>query len=240
MVVKLIVGFKLQGHHDFLMHSIQMRVKIFILLISCCISYISSSQIREHNDSIIRIAARIIKEGDVVFRNGKSKESSLIRSFSTGDSAFSHCGIVLKNSSNQLMVFHMLGGQTTNGSDIHIESFYLFTTDIDNDLVGIYRYGLSENEMIKINAYIQKLVDRKVRFDYEFSYVGDERLYCSEMVAKAIHFGTKGRFSFDLSSMDISKNPVRFWLKANVLKYYSLETLQNKKFVKKFWRFSLK
>jgi hypothetical protein len=200
----------------------------------------AGQKLKGENDSLISYAAGIIKEGDIIFRNGNSKESELIRSFAIKDSSFSHCGIVLKSTSNKLMVYHMLGGETVNGTDLHEESFNSFIKDSENDALGIYRYALTHSEIEIFKQYIYKLIAAKVRFDYQFSHLSEDRLYCTELIVRGFQKATKGIVNIELFTLDISKRPVRYWLKNDLFSYYPIEFLQKNRFVKNFWIYSFK
>jgi permuted papain-like amidase YaeF/Yiix C92 family enzyme len=214
------------------MSQIQMHKKGCFVFLFFIIFITSVAQKKSrYNDSIISYAKAIINEGDVIFRNGNSKESTLIKSFSAGDGSFSHCGIVLKDFYDNIKVYHMLGGHRINNTDLQEDGFEDFVSDSANNSFAVFRYKLTTSECKKIKKYIDKLKKEEVKFDYQFSCLSKDSLYCTEMIVRCLKYATNGKIRFELFTLDISKNPVRYFLKRDSLIYYPLEFLQNNRFI---------
>ena len=209
-----------------------MNKKGGFVFLFCIIFFTAFAQKKSrHNDSVVTSAKSMIKEGDVIFRNGNSKESGLIKSFSVGDSSFSHCGIALKDFYGNIKVYHMLGGHRINNTDLHEDGFDDFVSDSANKSFAVFRYKLTTSECKKLKKYIDKLKEEEVKFDFQFSCLSKDTLYCTEMIVRSIEYATNGRVRFELFTRDISANPVRYFLKRNSLTYYPLEFLQNNRYI---------
>lgn len=214
------------------------RKTVFVFLFCFVCSTTIAQKTSWYNDSVISIAKAMIKEGDVVFRNGSSKESALIKSFSVGDSSFSHCGIVLKNLSGDLKVYHMLGGHKIANTNLYEDTFIDFVSDSANNSFGMVRYNLTTPECKRIKRYIDKLIEKEVKFDYQFSYLSEDSLYCTEMIVRSIEYATNGKIRFELFTRDISANSIRHFLKRDSLTYYPIAFLQGNKYVIQSYSFN--
>lgn len=189
---------------------------------------------RKFNNAIIDKIKPSIREGDIVFRNGTSKESLLIRTFAVGAGAFSHCGIVVKNRAGLLRVVHIMGGGGNTKSDLYADSFDEFVDDAANTAFGIARYPLTEVELSRLRSYTDSLFTKEVRFDYEFALDYGEKLYCTELVVRCLAFSTKDKICIPQYTRDLSAHPARFLLNRKQLVYYPIEHLQYNEHVSKF------
>jgi hypothetical protein len=215
-------------------------MKCLLVLLLFPTSALFAQKERKFNDSIIDIIKPFIREGDVVFRNGVSKESLLIRTFAVGVGAFSHCGIVVKDRSGLLRVMHVLGGGKNTKSDLYAESFDDFVTDSANTAFGIARYLLSESDLQRLRSYVDSLLTIDIRFDYEFALDSGEKLYCTELVARCLEYSTKDRIFIQKYTRDLSAHPTRFLLNRKQLVYYPIEYLQYNEHVSTFLFFNFK
>ncbi len=209
-----------------------------LILLAFQTSVLFAQEERKFTHSIIDSILPFIREGDVIFRNGASKESALIRTFAVGVAAFSHCGIVVKNREGSLRVVHVMGGGVNKKSDLYADSFEDFVNDSANTSFGIARYLLSGTELTRLRSYTDSLLTKEVRFDYAFALDAGEELYCTELVVRCLAYSTKDKIAIQQHTRDLSAHPARFLLNRKELVYYPIEFLQYNEHVSTFLLFN--
>ncbi len=148
-----------------------------------------------------------IKEGDIIFQTSLSRQSKAIQLAT--NSAYSHCGIILKDNGElyvleaiQPVKFTSLEKWIARGKDAHFVLKRLKYADqiINNDLLN------------KLKSVGNKMEGKNYDKYFEWS---DERIYCSELIWKIYKTATGleiGKLQH-LKDFDLSSNEVR-----NVLK----------------------
>ena len=98
----------------------------------------------------------LLKNGDLIFRNGTDEVSYAARSMNRKDTSFSHCGFIY-NENDSFFVYHAIGGIYNPGQKLKREPLDSFCNPTENDALGIYRYTLTKNEQDKL-AHSGKVV----------------------------------------------------------------------------------
>jgi len=142
--------------------------------------------------SMIHESASVLKEGDLVLRDGQEFSSQLIKQFNRHDQNYSHSGLVfMENGMPQ--VYHILPAEEGNDDTMRKDSLEKFCNPRKNSGFAIYRYDLSKEEIKLLKTQVLQWYHDKVRFDSAFDYSTDQRMYCSEMVRKGLEKSTQGR-----------------------------------------------
>lgn len=135
---------------------------------------------------VIRLIApppvSILQSGDLVLRRGSGLWALLARGFSDRDPRFSHIGI-LHDTKDGFVVFHANGDPSRTGS-VKRETLEHFLKDSEE--IAFYRYDFSSAEMNDILSWIFKAYEEKRPFDDDFSLETTDRLYCTELIWRAI------------------------------------------------------
>jgi hypothetical protein len=127
----------------------------------------------------------LLKEGDLVVRLNRDPTSQFIKNFNRQDKSYSHAGIVLFENGLPY-VYHIVNGVDDPEEKLRMDSLSLFCDPRKNLAFGIYRYDLSESEIKNLKSLIHKWQVKGVKFDYRFDLKSDDRMYCSEMICKAL------------------------------------------------------
>ncbi|KXK43663.1 MULTISPECIES: YiiX/YebB-like N1pC/P60 family cysteine hydrolase [Nitrosomonas] len=124
-----------------------------------------------------------LSDGDLVFRTGRDIMSRLV--LSQGDSSrFSHVGIILKQESD-LVVVHALPGEGTSPGGVLVEPLSVFAASDNASDIGFYRIkGIDANARNSIREYVLRQIGKP--FDNDFLLSEDEKMYCTELVLKAL------------------------------------------------------
>ncbi|MGI8599354.1 MAG: YiiX/YebB-like N1pC/P60 family cysteine hydrolase [Chitinophagaceae bacterium] len=172
--------------------------------------YTSETRILQKSDPLKAIAEtkNLLQEGDMVFRLNMDGYSQFIKIFSRQDKQFSHAGIVIMEDKNPV-VYHMINGDESRESKIIKSSFEEFINPKKNYAFGIYRNGLTQKEKQALVSLVTQWYAKGVTFDFNFDLVTNDKMYCSEMIAKAITKATNKRIEISTTKLT-SKEAIVF------------------------------
>ncbi len=156
------------------------------------------------NDTIqkeIDSSKLLLKNGDVVFRRGNDVISHLFSEMNTQDKSFSHCGIAFEENGNWF-VFHSIGGEDNPDEKLRKETFENFITPKDNIGFGICDFSFTSQETQLLKLIVDSFYKKEIPFDMQFDLKSNDKLYCAEMVAKAIQLTLKNDSFFSMHSIN--------------------------------------
>ncbi len=188
-----------------------MRTLLLILLASysfySCISHATKQESiavarTNYVDPYIMIGEgqALLKEGDLVVRLNQDPASQFIKNFNRQDKSYSHAGIVLFEKGYPF-IYHIVNGEENPGEKLKKDSLSGFCNPRKNLAYGIYRYELGEGEIKRLKALIYKWHAKGVQFDYQFNLKTDDKMYCSEMVRKALEKVTNKRIVIETTDL---------------------------------------
>ncbi|HTN47383.1 MAG TPA: hypothetical protein VL098_13620 [Flavipsychrobacter sp.] len=131
-------------------------------------------------------AARLIHTGDLVLRLGNDFTSYSLAQFNQSDKTYSHCGIASVDSAGAVFIYHAIGGEYNPDQKIKKEPAEKWFSSEHNFALGVARFDLDSNQIRKLMATIWQYYDEGRKFDLEFDMSTDDRLYCAEMIYKAV------------------------------------------------------
>jgi hypothetical protein len=137
----------------------------------------------------------LLKEGDLVLRNGNDLTSQFIKNFSKKDKSYSHSGLVFYKG-NTPFVYHILATEGNDRSELVADSLATFCDPRHNSAFAIYRYNMEADELANLKASVLSWHKKGVQFDSVFNLKTDDRMYCSEMIKKGLEKATSGRIAF--------------------------------------------
>lgn len=134
-------------------------------------------------------AKEYVIQGDLILRTGKDFTSDMMRRVSKTNKTYSHCGIA-SFENDTLFVYHAIGGEWNRDQKLRRDPFELFCNPYENKGFGIFRYGLSRDEQLKVFNIIRIFYNAGIMFDMQFDLDTDDRMYCSEFIYKTIETAT--------------------------------------------------
>ena len=146
------------------------------------------------NFQLIDSVKPLLKSGDLIFRNGNDDVSRAARSMNRKDTSFSHCGFVYREN-DSFFVYHAIGGVYNPSQKLKRELLDSFCNPKENDAIGIYRYGLTTKEEVKLDTIVKNYFNAGLKFDMYFNFLSDDVMYCSEFVFKSLNQSTNGSLS---------------------------------------------
>ncbi|GAB4092163.1 C40 family peptidase [Flaviaesturariibacter terrae] len=136
----------------------------------------------------------LARPGDLLFRLGDDMVSYSIRFLSEKDPSYSHVGLLVPVNGS-LQVAHI--GPYDGGRDtLHSEPIDSFLNPAKNLLAGLYRFRISDAERVRFLANVDGWRRRGVHFDYWYDLGTNDKLYCSELIAKSLAPATGNRLQF--------------------------------------------
>jgi hypothetical protein len=137
----------------------------------------------KHNIEGIANIKKLVKNGDLILRNGEDFISASAREFSKTDKRYSHCGIAsIEN--DTVYIYHSIGDP--KGGGVRKDLFEEFCTYKENLSFGVYRYNFSKKIVINLDKVIKRKYAEKIKFDSDFDLATDDAEYCSEFIYKSI------------------------------------------------------
>jgi hypothetical protein len=173
------------------------RKQVITLILCACVIYIGAGNAADQKAkafarthpmdpySMIEDGRSALKEGDLVVRMNRDPSSHFIKYFNHQDKSYSHSGIVLYQNGYPY-VFHIVDGAENPDGKMRMDSLKLFCDPRKNDAFGIFRYEMNPAEIEKLKGIIHEWFTKAVRFDSRFDLKTDDRMYCSEMITKAL------------------------------------------------------
>ncbi len=151
-------------------------------------------------DSIRLLAA----DGDIITRTGNDFTSQSLKQFSQTDPTYSHCGII-RIEGDSLFVYHAVGGEFNPDQQLKKDPLSVFCDATQNEAIGLFRFPLTNEIKIKLDSLIQDYFSRKIPFDMNFDLATDDKMYCTEFVAKILNRASEQEFVFDTSEVNSKK-----------------------------------
>lgn len=127
----------------------------------------------------------IIRNGDLVFRQGRGIFSEMFKNIGETDSQFSHVGIVYTDG-NDIFVIHTEANELTGVGFAKKEKLSDFISNRNSVTYDFYR--IDDFQSARIQSVLEaalKYVNDKIPFDTDFNLRDNDRLYCTELVYKA-------------------------------------------------------
>ncbi len=145
--------------------------------------------IQQHLDSL----KKICRSGDLVVRLGDDFISDRIRYLSVADHSYSHAGIIVMHDSKKTVCNIYPDDFMTGADTVRYDSIDSFLNPGTNLKCALYRYDLSDGEKINLLETLNSYHEKKVHFDKRYDLKTDDKIYCSEMIYKALKKVTNNR-----------------------------------------------
>ncbi len=173
---------------------------IMSIVVSSCVNQTSTRVKKVSPETTLTNNIAAFKQtaitGDLVVRLGDDLISERVRFLNEKDYAYSHAGIIIENNGNK-RVFHITPDGNYNDT-IQVVSIDSFLNPAKNLKCGLYRYNLSSAQRDLVKKLVEGYKNAGVRFDRKYNLVTDDRMYCSEMIARTITLASDQKITFPL------------------------------------------
>lgn len=141
-----------------------------------------------------------LKDGDLVLRHSKGFVSDAILTFSTNDPQYSHSGI-FRRKQGKPYVMHATGGEENVSNEMKWEPLELYCHPSAVFKFAVYRYDLPPEQLQHFLSLMDGYYKKGVEFDLDFDMYTDDKMYCSEMIYKALAIATNDENYVPLSEV---------------------------------------
>lgn len=155
-------------------------------------------KVMKKNHAILDSVKPLIQTGDLVVRQGMDLTSEIIQRYNKTEKLYSHCGIA-EVADGKVYVYHTLAGDENPGEIMLRDPIDSFCNPAIKNRFGIFRYQLNPEQLSTYMQTVQGYYAAKMRFDRKFDLKSDERMYCGEIVAKALSKATNGTITIPTS-----------------------------------------
>jgi hypothetical protein len=147
---------------------------------------------------LIKTMKESIREGDLVLRCGNDFISESLSDFSQKEKLYSHSGVAMVDNGT-MYIYSNMAGDINPDEIMRRDVVDSFITPVHSIAVGIYRYDIATTELEKLRAIVHTHYINKLQFDMNFDLATDDKMYCAEMIAKAVESATNKRIIFSKS-----------------------------------------
>lgn len=132
---------------------------------------------------VVAASERYLSDGDIVFRRGRDITSDLVMSAGQ-DSRFSHAGVIVRRPAG-VHVIHSTPPELGSLGGVVVETLAEFAAPKQAADIGFARVkGISQKGREKIAKFAHGQIGKP--FDTELLFSTPEKIYCTELVVKAI------------------------------------------------------
>lgn len=168
-----------------------MRYAVLILIVVAAIGGCNDNEtVRGNktatiNQRIRDTAITMLSDGMVVLRMGLGADSYMLSQMNKRDKRYSHCGIVIREHGYPF-IYHCLGGETNPNERMRRDSASRFLSPERNTRIAVVSYAMDSIHAQEVKRIVREYYSRHVLFDMNFDLATDDRIYCSELVYKAL------------------------------------------------------
>ena len=141
----------------------------------------------------------LLKEGDLVVRSGEEPASQFIRQLNRQNKDYSHAGIVFFQNGYPF-IYHLVAGDENPDEKLRKDSLLHFANPRKNSGFAVYRYNVNASEVKNLKQIIEKWYLQGLSFDDHFNLQSNDKMYCSEMIKKALASATHKRISIQTTT----------------------------------------
>jgi hypothetical protein len=141
------------------------------------------------NISGVDSCVRLLQTGDLLVRRGDDMTSYILSQLNMKDKTYSHCGIVVIENGYPY-VYHSIGGEDNPDEILRRDSAHTWCSPANNHAFAAYRYNMADSMKARLASVVQGYYSEGRMFDMAFDISTDDRLYCSEMIYKALKKAT--------------------------------------------------
>ena len=138
----------------------------------------------------------LLKDGDLVVRSGEEISSQLIKKINRKDQTWSHSGIVFYENGYPY-IYHIVTGDENPSEKLRRDSLERYSNPRKNSGFAIYRYDMNNEELNIFRNTILDWYQKDIVFDSLFNMKTDDKMYCSEMIRKALIKSTNNRIKLE-------------------------------------------
>lgn len=127
----------------------------------------------------------IIKDGDIILRQGQGFVSNLILKTLNEELPLSHVGIIAIDTTGDFSVIHSVSSTLSDFDGVQIQNLKSFVKESVPNSVVIVRYNKVDNTpetATEISKQAKIFLEQQIPFDHSFDYTDSTRFFCTELI----------------------------------------------------------
>lgn len=163
-----------------------------LFLQACSTSVSKEDQLKaatlQHNKAKA-ILIHQMHSGDLALRLGNDLTSFTLSQLNNRNKSYSHCGIVSIENGN-IYIYHAIGGEYNPNQKLKRETPETWFSPVHNIAIGLARYSMDSLQKLALVEQVKTYYREEKEFDMQFDLATNDKLYCAEMVYKAVQIST--------------------------------------------------
>ena len=180
-------------------------IPVLLFFTSCTSSVNEKLETTSNADSTksnIRKLKDIAQAGDLVVRMTDDLISEQIKFLNETEKIYSHAGIIIVRDGHPYVC--NISPNDAKIDTIRIETIDSFLNPAKNLACALYRYDLSKIESDSLTTILRFYETQHVTFDWLYNLATDDKMYCAELIEKALRSATGDRISIKQTNIPIT------------------------------------
>lgn len=129
----------------------------------------------------------LLQQGDIIFRRGFGVISDAIIKYIPCDYSISHCGIIVKDSQDNIMVIHTVSNTLAAVDGMQQDNLDKFVKESHKNSIIVARYRYENDSLAdKIACQAKEYLARKIPFDHRFDCNDSTEFFCTELIYRVL------------------------------------------------------
>lgn len=158
----------------------------------------------------------------VICRGTKTKSGLIAKNFNLSDTNATHVGIAFERFNN-LRIFNVTNEKYKDENALRVDSLASFIENEDIYYLSIWKINTSPEEFKLAMTFIDRELEKKIQFDYNFRISDDDTLYCSEFCIRLLKFINSEKFKFNPQKKELKSLLLEAVLKRKILNYFPVD-----------------
>ncbi|MCL2131874.1 MAG: hypothetical protein FWH36_05420 [Lentimicrobiaceae bacterium] len=142
-----------------------------------------------NNYSLTKAEEDSLQAGDIILRHGFGLISDAIVKYAKSPYSVSHCGIVVKDSSDNWAVIHTVSNALADIDGMQKDNLKKFVRDSKPHSIIVTRYRFqNEEQRQKIVNQAYYYLQKQVPFDNEFNLSDSTQFFCTEFIWNVFYY----------------------------------------------------
>lgn len=159
-----------------------------IIFLQCCkdrqensfVQKQAEPEIESNRDSLSNAETQLLRNGDIIMRQGRGAISMSISTQLNEKCMLSHCGIVSIDG-DSINIIHTLSQTVSNEDGMQKATLNEFTDDTYENSLVVVRLKNTDNSKIANRA--KYYLAKKIPFDHDFNVADTTQFFCNELIS---------------------------------------------------------
>jgi len=138
---------------------------------------------RRNNYTLTQEEENVLQEGDIILRHGFGLISDAIVQYTKAPYPISHCGIVVKDSSDNWAVIHTVSNTLVEIDGMQKDNLKQFVRESKPNSIIVTRYRFqNEQQRQRVVEQTYYYLEKQIPFDNQFNSADSSQFFCTELI----------------------------------------------------------